>query len=117
MQAFVHASRHFYGSHRLKGHPSCDKECGHAWGVRVTVTGEETVDRWGMPVDDEQLVIDLESLCRELRGKDIDAMIAPSVSSLIGIAHWFDARLSHTYDVTEVAVWNEELLSATLRKP
>ena len=116
MTSLVHAASHFYGSHRLSGHPTCDRECGHAWGVRVAVTGEPVQEYQWMPVDETALLTDLRRITDELKGKDIDAMIRPSVSSLIGLASWFDSRLSHKYEIVEVVVWNDELTSATLRK-
>ena len=117
MEAFVTASAYFTGSHALKDHPYCGRDCGHEWKVEVTVTGEELPEHYGMPVDDVTLEAMLDEAIIEISGKDIDKMIKPARSSPIGLAHWFLARFAGRYVVTEVTVWRGNHLSATLRAP
>lgn len=115
METLISATAVFWGSHTLKDHPVCGRECGHTWRVTITVTGDEEEEHFGAPVDDARLLSDLEDSARELIGKDIDKMVKPSFSSPVGLCHWFYERYAIKYDITEVTVWHSENLKATLR--
>ena len=118
MESFVRATTTFWGSHTLKNHWDCGRDCGHTWSVEVLIAGEEDQDRWQMPVDDRKLEQEMFSISNELRGKKIDKMINPSVSSEMGICHWFYERLALRYDVREVICWHDEPnIQAILRAP
>ena len=117
MQAFVRVRSSFFGSHTLGNHPECDRDCGHVWNVEVEVFGDEEEERHQMPVDETRLLQDISTYAKELTGKDIDKMIKPSVSSPIGIAHYFYERMANKYEVTEVRVWINPEVGAILRAP
>jgi 6-pyruvoyl-tetrahydropterin synthase len=108
MESFVTARTSFWGSHTLKNHPEHGRQCGHSWTVTVTVAGEEDADRWMMPIDEGKFEQELWSFSQELRGRDIDTMLKPSLSTDMGICHWFYEKLAIRYDVREVRCWHDD---------
>jgi 6-pyruvoyl-tetrahydropterin synthase len=118
MESLISVRSYFHGSHSLKDHPECGWDCGHTWNVEILVAGEENHERFSMPVDEAKLQAELHSIKRELSGKDIDKLIKPSVSSIMGIAHWYYERLASRYDVREVQVWQDNgTVRSILRGP
>lgn len=107
METQCQVAQNFYGSHKLKNHRTCARNCGHTWTVEITVTGDEDEEQFGFPVDPAKLQGMLLDTAVELNGKDIDKMVKPSQSSLVGLAHWFYERFAHVYQVTEVRVWHD----------
>lgn len=117
METLVRATSTFWGSHTLKNHRNCGRNCGHEWQVAITITGDESVDFHGYPVDELRFHGMLDDTCLELNGKDINKMVKPSVSSDVGLAHWFYERFALKYEVTEVEVWHDLRIRALLRAP
>lgn len=117
MESFIRVSHSFNGRHTLRNHPGCGRDCGHEWKVELLISGSEDPERWQMPVNELRVITTLEDIAKELDGKDIDKMIAPAVSSPMGIAHWYYERLASKYDVREVTVWVYPNLGATLQAP
>lgn len=119
MESYTLVKKRFYGSHQLKGHPRCGNECGHAWTVRITITGDEEPRWFGAVCDETELEQEMDHICRvELAGRDIGAMVKPAISSPMGLCHWFYERLASRFSVTEVEVWfDDEQLGAKLRAP
>lgn len=118
MESFVTVRTSFWGSHTLKNHPSHGRECGHTWVVELTVAGEEDPDRWMTPVDEEAFEQLFWTVSQELRGKDLDKMLSPSLSTDMGICHWFYEKFALKYDVREVRCWHDDRkMVSTLRAP
>ena len=115
METFVTATAVFWGSHTLKDHPICGRDCGHTWTVEMTITGDEDEEFHGFPEDEGKFLDELEQSAAELNGKDIDKMVKPAFSSPVGIAHWFYERFAIRYKVVEVTVWHSNFLRASLR--
>jgi 6-pyruvoyl-tetrahydropterin synthase len=115
MESLIRVRTSIHGKHTLKNHPVCGRTCGHIWEIEILASGEEDPDRWQMPVNERRLQTELKDIQEELSGKDIDKMIAPAITSPIGIAHWYYERLSSRYQVKEVVVWLDSELAAVLR--
>jgi 6-pyruvoyl-tetrahydropterin synthase len=118
MDTLIRARSSFWGRHTLKNHPDCGRDCGHTWTVTVTVAGEPDEERWMMPIDERKFDQEMFSIVSELRGKDIDKMVKPSLSTEMGIAQWFYGRLALRYDVREVTCWHDDRkMESILRVP
>lgn len=99
----------FSGSHDLGSGALCTRLHGHRWTVDIKVTEEP--DR--LP-DKAALMRALMEIRNELHGRDVNAMIAPSLPDVHGIAAWFMERLLLRFPINEVTVWQDDELGATL---
>lgn len=102
----------FSAAHRIEeeDHP-CDKNHGHRWRVIVEM---ESTDR--MVKRERTMAAILRELGAELHLRDLNVMIAPSRTDCEGVAAWFMEKLLLHYPVSEVTVWQDDEIAATLRR-
>ncbi len=99
------ARAYFDAGHTVKDLDPCARPGhGHHYDVRVAVTGDLD-PKTGWPRASDDLVQALESLCEELHGEDLNAMIPGVATTPLGIAAYIRERLLLRYPkILEVRV-------------
>lgn len=83
------AETRFGASHQLDEHPTCWRDHGHQYTVRLTWAGEP--GQWGYPVDIERMDAAL-AVVNELSNRNLNNMLPASPPSVAGIAAYLLER-------------------------
>jgi 6-pyruvoyl-tetrahydropterin synthase len=104
----VSATRSFSASHRVVGHPLCQRGHGHRWTVTARSQHEE-VDAMGYPRGGQPICDALDRIVGELVLRDLDVMIPGVRTTTVNLAAWFFERLLSLglAGMVEVEVENE----------
>lgn len=114
MELTVTASGQFSSSHQVPGHAKCSHLHGHRWRIAVTITGGIDPES-GYMLKGDQLMEDVEQLCKELDDEDLALMVPGSPPTPEGLAYAVHERLAMRHRIGEISVTMDDDLVATLR--